>query len=202
MHASTFERLNQAYRDIARRLNLTGWDDPKTNTLQVVSDWLINEDHPYWLIVLDNANDADMFFNPRKETSEGITINQYTSPLYMYLPQTSKGSILVTSRNRQAAFRLTNRIEHVIDVLPMEEEDAKTLLRKRLPDDKSSEDDTAALVEALGRLPLAITQASAYISVRKTRMTIAKYLTYARQNEEILLVDTGDLRRDPSVPNL
>ncbi|MCJ1270175.1 hypothetical protein MMC22_010071 [Lobaria immixta] len=83
----------------------------------------------------------------------------------------------------------------------MEEEDAKTLLRKRLPDDKSNEDDTTALVEALGRLPLAITQASAYISVRKTRMTIAKYLTYARQNEEILLADTGDLRRDPSVPN-
>lgn len=32
-------------------------------------------------------------------------------------------------------------------------------------------------------------------------MTIAKYLAYARQNEKILLADTGDLRRDPSVPN-
>ena len=109
----------------------------------------------------------------------------------MYLPQTSKGSILVTSRNRQAALRLTNRIEHVIDVLPMEEKDAKTLLRKRLPDDKSSEDDTIALIETLECIPLAITQAAAYISVRKTRMTIAKYLAYARQNEEILLADTG-----------
>ena len=102
--------------------------------------------------------------------------------------------------NGQAAFRLTNRIEHVIDVLLMEEEDAKTLLRELLPNDKSSEDDTIALVETLERLPLAITQAAAYISVRKM-MTIAKYLAYARQNEEILLADMGDLRRDPSVPS-
>ncbi|KAI9872046.1 MAG: hypothetical protein M1830_002125 [Pleopsidium flavum] len=140
-----------------------------------------------------------MFFDPRKETSDETAINQYALPLCMYLPQTSKGSIVVTSRNREAAFRLTNRIEHHIDALPME--DAKTLLRKRLPDDKSSEDDTVALMETLERLPLAITQAAAYISVRKTRMTIAKYLAYARQNEEILLADTGDLRRDSTVPN-
>ena len=83
----------------------------------------------------------------------------------------------------------------------MEEEDAKTLLRKRLPDDKSSENDTIALVEILERIPLAITQAAAYISTRKTRMTIAKYLAHAQQDEEILLKDTGDLRRDPGMPN-
>ncbi|MCJ1231813.1 hypothetical protein MMC12_008492, partial [Toensbergia leucococca] len=201
VHASTFERFDQAYKDIARRLNLPGWNDPKTNTLQDVSDWLTDEDYSHWLMVLDNADDADMFFNPQKETSEGTSPNQRALPLCMYLPQTSKGSILVTSRNRHAAFRLTNRIEPVIDVLPMEEEDAKTLLRKRLPDDKSSEDDIIALVKTLERLPLAVTQAAAYISVQKTMMTIAKYLAYIQQNEEILLADMGDLRRDPSVPN-
>ena len=83
----------------------------------------------------------------------------------------------------------------------MEEEDAKNLLRKRLPDNKSSEDDIIALVKTLERLPLAVTQAAAYISVQKMMMTIAKYLAYIQQNEEILLADTGDLRRDPSVPN-
>ena len=157
VHASTFERFDQAYRDIARRLDLPGWDDPKTNTLQVVSDWLTNDDHPYWLIVLDNADDADIFFNPRKETSEGTAIKQSILPLCMYLPQTSKGSILVTSRNRQAAFRLTNRSKHVIDILSMKEEDTKILLRKRLPDDKLSEDDTIVFIKTLERLPFTIT---------------------------------------------
>lgn len=85
--------------------------------------------------MLDNADDADMFLKPRKETSKKTAINQYALPLCMYLPQT-KGSISVTSRNRQAAFRLINKSELVIDVLPMEEDDAKILLRKRLPDDK------------------------------------------------------------------
>ena len=110
MHASTFERFDQAFKDIARRLNLPGWDDPKTNTLQVVSDWLTDEDRPHWLIELDSADDAVMFFNSREETSEGTAIHQYALPLSMYLPQTSKGPILVTSRNRQAALRLTNRL--------------------------------------------------------------------------------------------
>ncbi|KAI4134497.1 MAG: hypothetical protein LQ347_001477 [Umbilicaria vellea] len=200
VHASTFERFDQAYKDIARRLKLPKWDDPKTNTLQIVSDWLTDEDHPEWLIVLDNADDADMFQNPPKGTCKGTAIDHYALPLCRYLPQT-KGSILVTSRNKQAAFGLINRSEHIIDVLPMEEESAQILLRRRLPDDKSSEDDSIALVETLERLPLAITQAAAYISVRKTRMTIAKYLAYARQNEKILLADIGDLRRDPSMPN-
>ncbi|MCJ1378166.1 hypothetical protein MMC17_001262 [Xylographa soralifera] len=201
VHASTFERFDQAYKDIGRKLKLPGWNDSKTNMLQAVSDWLTNEDHGHWLIVLDNADDADIFFSPQKVITEGTSVDQYTPPLCMYLPQGSMGSILVTSRNRQAAFRLTGRIEHLIDTLPLDEEDAKTLLRKRLPDDKSSDDDTIALIELLERLPLAITQAAAYISMRRMMMTIAKYVAYVRRNEEILLEDMGDLRRDPSVPN-
>ena len=134
----------------------------------------------------------------KKSFPKGTSIDQVAPPLCSYFPQSSNGSILITSRNRLAAFRLTNRSERVIDVLPMEEENAKTLLRKRLPDDKASENDIVALVE---RLPLAITQAAAYISVRNIRMTVAEYLAYTRQNEEILVADTGDLRRDPSVPN-
>ncbi|MCJ1418783.1 hypothetical protein MMC32_005134 [Xylographa parallela] len=201
VHASTFERFDQAYKDIGRKLKLPGWNDTKTNMLQAVSDWLTDEDHGRWLIVLDNADDVDIFFSPQKVFIEGTSVDQYASPLCMYLPQGSMGSILVTSRNRQAAFRLTDRIEHVIDILPMDQDDAKLLLCKRLPNDNSSEDDTIALIETLERLPLAITQAAAYISVRGKIMTIAKYTAYVRQNEGILFADMGDLRRDPSVPN-
>ncbi|MCJ1405825.1 hypothetical protein MMC11_009055 [Xylographa trunciseda] len=201
VHASTFERFDQAYKEIGRKLSLPGWNDPTTNMLQVVSDWLTEEDHPHWLMVLDNSDDAEIYFSPRKRSADGTPRNQYTPPLCSYLPQSSKGSILVTSRNRQAAFRLTNNIEHVIDIPLMDEEDAKTLLHKRLPNDKSREDEIISLIKTLERLPLAITQAAAYISVRRTRMTVAKYVKYLGENEEILLADMGDLRRDPNVPN-
>ena len=61
--ASTTERFEQAYRDIARRLNLPRWDDPNVDTLRIVSDWLNDEDHDGWLMVLDNADDESVFFN-------------------------------------------------------------------------------------------------------------------------------------------
>ena len=169
--------------------------------LQAVSDWLTSEDHGRWLIVLGNADDATIFFTPQKFFSKGTLEVQDAPPLCTYLPQSSWGSILVTSRDRRAAFRLTGRTEHVINILPLEEKDAKALLRKRLPNDKSSENDTIALIETLERLPLAITQAAAYIGLRGTIMTMIKYVAYVRQNEEILLADMGDLRRHPSVPN-
>jgi len=60
------------------------------------------------------------------------------------------------------------------------------------------------LVKELDYLPLAITQAAAYISARATRMTVSKYLTLYRGDEvsqSRLLEDSGDLRRDPGLPS-
>ena len=85
-------------------------------------------------------------------------------------------------------------------MLLIKKTDAKTLLYKRLSNNKSNEDDTIAFIETLEHLPLAITQAAAYISIRK-RMTIAKYMIYAQQNEKILLKNMGDLQKNHSIPN-
>ena len=109
--------------------------------------------------------------------------------------------MLVTSRNRNAAFRLTNTAEAIINISPMNEQDVKTLLLKKLPNDQSTDNDIADLLETLEHLPLAITQAAAYIGMRQTRFTISRYLTFLRLNEAILLKDMGDLRRDHDVPN-
>lgn len=162
VYGSTVERFEQAYENIARSLELPGWNDPKANTLQIVSDWLRNGDHKGWLMILDNADDEDVFLKTRKNiSSEGAGTNQDNAPLSTYLPLTSRGSILVTSRNRMVAFKLTEKAEHIIDVSPMDEEEAITLLHKRLPDARSSDEVSIDLVETLERYPLAITQAAA-----------------------------------------
>lgn len=57
VYSSTVERFNQPYKNIARRLDLPGWKDPGANTLQIVSDWLVDGDHENWLMILDNADD-------------------------------------------------------------------------------------------------------------------------------------------------
>ena len=61
------------------------------------------------------------------------------------------------------------------------------------------------LLETLGYLPLAITQAAAYINRRAPRMTISGYLEEFRKNDKkkanLLNRDAGDLRRDGSASN-
>jgi hypothetical protein len=191
---------------MARELVLTGWDDPNVNTLELVSAWVSDEKNGDWLMILDNVDDSDVFFEFGADMpSGGDNSTQSTMPFITYLPLCSHGSILVTSRNKGAASKLTYASQNVIDVNPMKEADARTLLHKKLPEDKSSEEDFINLIQALEWLPLAITQAAAYIGVKAPRMTISKYLSLFGRKEEnqakLLQDDMGDLRRDPSIPN-
>ena len=202
IHASNKGRFEQAFKAISRKLQLPGWDNPDINPLDLVFDWLSGDSN--WLLILDNADDSDVFFDRRPTTIFQHPESQRPAvPLAMYIPQTSRrGSVLVTSRNRDAAFRLTDCVESLIDVPYMSREDATALLRKKLPkDDKSSDDEKLELVELLEYLPLAITQAASYIGVRRTRMTIARYCSLLRKNNRILHDDMGDSRRDLTIPS-
>ena len=171
------------------------------NPLDLVYEWLSGDST--WLMILDNADDKDVFFDQRTASiSQTPESQRPTVPLIKYLPQTSQGGyILITSRSRDTAFRLTNSVENIIDVPYMGEEDAVALLCKKLSHDHSSDGERLELVELLEYLPLAITQAASYISVKRTRMTIARYSNFLRKNGDILLDDMGDLRRDPTIPS-
>ena len=73
----------------------------------------------------------------------------------------------------------------------MQEEDTYALLIKNLANDPSSKKAKEELITELGFIPLAITQASAYIVATGPRMTVAKYLQmllYSRENKIRLLV--------------
>jgi hypothetical protein len=126
-------------------------------------------------------------------------------PLSSYIPQTITGSVLLTTRDRRAASWLSTGYASAIAVDLMTPEDAEQLLSTKIPDGISSAPERAELVHELGYLPLAITQAAAYISARVTRMTVPRYLALYRNNEasqsRLLDEESGDLRRDPGVPN-
>jgi tetratricopeptide (TPR) repeat protein len=206
VHANSAARFEQSYRTIASAVKLPGVNEPKTDILGLVFRWLESDNSGDWLMILDNADDASVFFNPRgAEVPQMGDRMLYTKALSAYLPQHSRGSVLVTSRNRDAAFRLVGRDDRIVKVEPMEEAEIKALLRKKLLNDQSKEEDWSGLVSALEFLPLAITQAAAYIAMKAPRMTISKYSEYFRRNERdqvsLLSKDGGDLRRDPEVPN-
>jgi len=120
-----------------------------------------------------------------------------------YIPQTSKCLVLVTSRNSNAAARITGN-NSIISVGLMSETESLALLKAKLGY-KPLVIDSLKLIQALGQIPLAITQAAAYISRPARRMSIAKYLELFRKSKmnqnSLLDKDEGDLRRDLDVLN-
>jgi hypothetical protein len=207
VHASSYTRFEQGYRDIANCLKLPNRDNPKVDILQIVSQWLQDETNGSWLLILDNADDATMFTHIMDTTGQQPTqCKEGEAPhqsLLKYIPQTSKCSVLVTSRNSDAAARITGN-NSIINVGSMSETESIALLKAKLGYEPLAVD-SLELIQALGHIPLAITQAAAYISRPARRMSIAKYLELFRESEvnqsSLLDKDEGDLRRDPDVPN-
>ncbi|RSL80949.1 hypothetical protein CEP52_017301, partial [Fusarium oligoseptatum] len=170
VHAANAARFEQAYRDIANKAEIPGREDPKADILQLVYNWLRDERNGRWLMVLDNADDDEDFFS-------------HTRPLESFLAQTPNGRILITSRNRIAAMNLVGPHGSIVQVEPMDEEDALALLNTRVPFSESSKADAKTLVYALERIPLAITHAAAYIKTRAPMTTISDYLERFRESE-------------------
>ena len=119
--------------------------------------------------------------------------------LSTFLHQTSNGSILVTSRSENAAFRLIGSHHDIIKVEPMDQDCALLLFGRKLLG-RFEKDDATELLKALDYMPLAISQAAAYISQRPPRTTGDRYLDNFRKSDrnraDLLNRDAGDLRRD------
>lgn len=198
VHAGSVGRFDQAYKSIARRCQISGWDRPGENTLQLVYEWLSDEGNGSWLMIIDNADDKCVFSNQvQEDASQKAGSDDDALNLLSYFPQTANGLFLITSRNRDAAYRLLSSDDNIIDVPLMDTELAVSLLLKKLPESKGNLDDGFQLVELLDRLPLAITQASAYITRR--RISLSDYIKFFHDNTAILLEDMGDIRRDPTM---
>ncbi|KAF7502175.1 hypothetical protein GJ744_006771 [Endocarpon pusillum] len=207
VHASNVARFEQAYRDIAAKVKLPGREDPKTNILRLVHDWLCDERNGRWLMVVDNADDDRVFYSPYfnlGSVAQGAGSAQEVAPLASFLPQTANGWILVTSRDLVAAVNLVGLRYNVIQVEPMAEQDAFALLKSKVRVDESSEDDARALIKTLEGIPLAVTHAAAYIAVRESRVTFSTYLDLFHESEEnqtylLNSQEARDIRRDASV---
>jgi tetratricopeptide (TPR) repeat protein len=151
-------------------------------------------------MIVDNADDLDVFFHLNgSQTSRDQNTVQVARSLSDFLPQSPNGSILVTSRSRNLAYRLVGTDLDIIKVKPMDQEHALALLHKKLPESLNTTD-SAELVQALDYMPLAITQAAAYICQRAPRITVSEYLHNLRGNDKdranLLKKDVGDTRRD------
>jgi tetratricopeptide (TPR) repeat protein len=204
VHASTRTRFAQAYKDIADRLELAGRDDPNADILMLVCRWLSDASHGrQWMMVVDNVDDVETFFPSPEQAQEGPS-NKPLKSLAEYLPQSFNGSMLITSRSNDAAAKLAGGYNKIKEIAPMDKSQGLQLFRNKLHVPAEQESAALDLLQALDYMPLAISQAAAYIN-RGAFMTIAVYLSEFRASdknrESLLNRDAVDLRRDTSASN-
>jgi tetratricopeptide (TPR) repeat protein len=196
IHAGTQARIQEGFRTIADAVKLSGRSQSKADIPQLVYGWLSNERNGRWTIIIDSADDGDVFY-AANDGHEG-------KPLADYLPQSPNGSIVVTTRNRDLAYKLTGSYDNIIEVGPMALADGLLLLKNKLGQ-LSNAATAEDLVQVLDLVPLAISQAAAYIKKRSPRCSIEKYLTNFRKDESqrvwLLSHEAGDLRREGGASN-
>jgi len=206
VHASSAARFEESYRRIAERAKITGWDRPDSDIIPVVNNWLCDEANGRWLMIVDNADDATIFsgqLSSKNINDEDSTAARAKS-FSQFIPQSQQGSILITSRSQEVAFQITGDTRDIISVGPMDEDHALKLLRKKLQTN-FDEDDSKTLLQVLDYMPLAITQAAAFISQRTPRVTVSKYLQDLKKSdtERVRLLNKNivDTRRDGNSSN-
>ncbi|KAK1623460.1 hypothetical protein BDP81DRAFT_331962, partial [Colletotrichum phormii] len=185
--------FEQSYATIAKEFNIPlGAEDGDVKTS--VQKWLSSENIGPWLIVVDNADDASILFDSPKH-QEG---------LLKYLPRKRTGLTLFTTRSREVALSMANQAW--LELHSMSEEEATNLLRKALhrKDLLSDQGLVNKLLQSLTYLPLAVTQAAAYLN-RNSHVSVKKYLELLQGTEQhlvsIMSLEFRDSTRYASLEN-
>ncbi|KAF8241219.1 hypothetical protein K440DRAFT_665405, partial [Wilcoxina mikolae CBS 423.85] len=177
--------FSRDYQDISTRLKIPRISDKEDEILLGVKHWFESDESGKWLLVLDNADNSSEF----KGNRSGIS---------RYLPQGSKGTLIVTTRSKTVASRLGCK---TIDVVKMKLEESEALFRQLHHGSIETTDMNAVheLLRVLDYLPLAIAAASAYM--KETGTLPEEYLDILNSTRasqaSLLMKKFYDIRRDP-----
>ncbi|MCJ1251391.1 hypothetical protein MMC30_008624 [Trapelia coarctata] len=199
IHASSPDQLRDSLEMIAAHCRLSQPEDPSATVLDRVRRWLLDENNGHWLMVVDSADHLDTFTKPL----EGIQpdpLDSANNPLLSiglgsYLPAPAHGRILYTTNNKLLGETLAAQ-GNVLEVNPMDKNDACALVRRLLverelsyADEKVdreawSDHDLEVLTQQLDFLPLALTQAVAFM--RQNVLSVKEYLQLISEDESKL----------------
>ena len=200
VHASTADRMEKAYQEIAKEARLFGAEDPKVDQFQLVKHWLEGNDSGNWVMVIDNADDEKLFFGDDEDEAGGQS--SLSNNLARYFPQRPNGSILLTTRNKKLGIKFAS-VRGVITIPKMSMSESKSLLLKALEDDNQDENELTELAKDLENLPLALVQAASFIG--KNSQPIGEYLRMYRGSDsakmKLLSQNFEDVERDPESKN-
>ncbi|KEY73844.1 hypothetical protein S7711_10154 [Stachybotrys chartarum IBT 7711] len=179
------QSTTQAYAEIAKKLGL--WKSKDEDDLkELVCQHLSSDEAGKWLLIIDNADDHGLVFG----TAEKTGVDEHLS-------QSEDGLVLLTTRSMEVAADFSG--SDVIDIDQMDPEEAAYLLEKSLTRKELLRDSALVkeLLTHLTFLPLAITQAAAYLN--RNKAPLQKYLTLLQGAEkdvsELLGTDFHDNTR-------
>lgn len=160
--ALSFASFGQAYTQIMKLCAIRGAEDEDPKEL--VRQYLNSEKSGKWLLVVDNADDMEIVRGSRDVGND----------IYRFLPTSDQGRILFTTRFRKVAVSVAT--SSVLEIDEMSQKEAKcylekSLIQKDLLDDQQAVED---LLEVLTCLPLALTQAAAYLN--ENQITVVEYV--------------------------
>lgn len=119
MDGSSVAGVVQGFNKIAEMLRIPLYDDPAVDRCQLVADLLKEEKKgpfPAWLMIIDNFSDVDVLLSPT-DAYTPMSIPSPTQHRYLldYLPKkpSPQGYLLITTRNRQIAERITHSPESI-----------------------------------------------------------------------------------------
>ncbi len=172
--------FEEAYATIARKLGIEATKDEDVK--QLVCNHLSDEVTNPWLLIVDNADDPGLYSDTAVREPGDKTV---AHSLYHYLPKSDVGCTLITTRTQSLAFSLAPKQVHLgaFDLSHARD------LAERLLSEKwstlSSDGDGAScineLLKELEYLPLAITQAMAFMKVSNT--PAREYLRHLRATD-------------------
>ncbi|EJT68903.1 hypothetical protein GGTG_13566 [Gaeumannomyces tritici R3-111a-1] len=205
VHADNEATFTQDYQSIARKLRLPA-NLQDEELLAAVRDRI--EAEPSWVLILDNADNLGLFGVGWKSPGASgqphrTTTNYAPKNLRQFVPWGPTGTVLWTTRDERIAGSLVVA-RQTINVARMEADEAVKLLetiRNQAIDD-TERDDASALLAELDWLPLAISQAAAYI--RRTQTPIKEYLSKLKGGKRrwrILRASEPDVHRRCEVSN-
>ncbi|KAH8745733.1 hypothetical protein BGZ57DRAFT_960331 [Hyaloscypha finlandica] len=202
VYGATRSSFDEAYGKIAEELNIPGWQDPLFDPRVEVPKLLKNKEYGPWVMIIDNADDYSVLFPPQEGVLDKKRKRDYLANCLPSGAQ-SGGKIIITTRNQKVGKDLMGTGEP-IEVLELAPSDATKLLRQKIPSEKWVKEPAEMLVKELGYIPLAITQAAAFIKYYKMtsfKFYLGKLNQFHLNVKDVLSDELYDSRREGGTPN-
>lgn len=169
-------RFEEDCRKLTKLVKIAEYNESELNqdVKGIVKSWLESGESGDWVLVLDNADNKLDFF-PGLDGCPGARLAKY-------IPSTSKGTVIITTRDCEVALQLAGP-RGILTKEAMGIDNARELFYQHYQSDVPNTIDCTELLQELHYLPVAIAQVGSYLAINRHTITPSKYLKMSRDKQ-------------------